>query len=64
MNLANIFIIVIYNIDKLIFATRDRHSKKPSIIRNKIVELCGDIPRIELFARTRMLGWDAWGNEI
>ena len=52
------------NIDKLIFATRDRHSKKPSIIRNKIVELCGDIPRIELFARTRMLGWDAWGNEI
>jgi N6-adenosine-specific RNA methylase IME4 len=40
------------------------HSRKPDIIRNKIVELCGDIPRIELFARQKVNGWDAWGNEI
>ena len=40
------------------------HSKKPNEIRNKIVELCGDLPRIELFARERHDGWDAWGNEI
>lgn len=39
------------------------HSKKPHIIRNKIVELCGDLPRIELFARTRIHGWDTWGND-
>ncbi len=24
----------------------------------------GNIPRIELFARTRREGWDAWGNEV
>jgi len=24
----------------------------------------GDIPRIELFARERIEGWDAWGNEV
>ena len=24
----------------------------------------GDLPRIELFARQRSPGWDAWGNEV
>ena len=38
--------------------------KKPDEVRNKIVQMCGDIPRIELFARERFDGWDAWGNEI
>ena len=49
-----------------------KHSKKPFIVRNKIVELFGDIPRIELFARKPNLlfdaenydGWDVWGNEV
>jgi len=41
-----------------------KHSKKPDEIRNKIVELCGDVPRIELFARERSEGWDCLGNEI
>ncbi len=40
-----------------------RHSEKPAIVREKIVELCGDLPRIELFARTNVEGWAAWGNE-
>ncbi len=43
---------------------RARHSEKPAIIRKKIVQLCGDIPRIELFAREKVEGWSAWGNEI
>ena len=42
----------------------DEHSHKPNLIRNKIVELCGDIPRIELFARQQVPGWDVWGNEV
>ena len=29
-----------------------------------IIDLCGDLPRIELFARNTNKGWDAWGNEI
>jgi len=42
----------------------ENHSKKPDIIRDKIVELCGDLPRIELFARQKVDGWDHWGNEV
>ena len=40
------------------------HSRKPDCVRDKIVELCGDLPRIELFARQKTKGWDVWGNEI
>jgi len=40
------------------------HSKKPDIVRDKIVQLCGDMPRIELFARKKVDGWDTWGNEV
>ena len=42
----------------------EQHSKKPDIVRDKIVELCGDLPRIELFARQQVDGWDCWGNEV
>lgn len=41
-----------------------RHSEKPAEIRGRIIELFGDLPRIELFARQRHPGWDAWGNEV
>ena len=40
------------------------HSRKPDCVRDRIVELCGDLPRIELFARTTAEGWSSWGNEI
>lgn len=39
------------------------HSRKPDEVRDKIVELCGDIPRVELFARQSIEGWDCWGLE-
>ena len=52
------------NIKQLVEAERKRHSAKPSIVRERIVELMGDIPRIELFAREKVEGWHAWGNEI
>ncbi len=40
------------------------HSRKPSKVRERIVELCGDVPRIELFAREAVKGWDCFGDEI
>lgn len=40
------------------------HSAKPPKIRDLIVELLGDIPRIELFAREKAKGWVAIGDEI
>ncbi len=39
------------------------HSRKPDQAIERIEQLTGDIPRIELFARQRRNGWDAWGNE-
>jgi site-specific DNA-methyltransferase (adenine-specific) len=49
---------------QLIVSPVEEHSKKPDEVRSRIVELFGDIPRVELFARQRADGWDAWGNEI
>ena len=57
-------IVVDNTISSVLMTPRERHSKKPDIVRDKIVQLCGDLPRIELFARERAEGWDSWGNEI
>lgn len=52
------------DVHQLIIAPVEEHSKKPDITRDKIVKLAGNLPRIELFARKKVLGWDAWGNEV
>ena len=44
-------------------APRTEHSKKPNEMR-EMIEKVSYAPRIELFARERFDGWDAWGNEI
>lgn len=51
------------SISQLIISPLEQHSKKPDVVREKIVELIGDVPRIELFARQYAEGWDCWGNE-
>lgn len=56
--------IVSHAVHQIIEAPYDGHSKKPDETRERIVALLGDIPRIELFARQRANGWDAWGNEV
>lgn len=40
-----------------------RHSEKPNEFRDDIVQLAGDVPRLELFARIATPGWDVFGNE-
>jgi len=40
------------------------HSRKPDRVPDDIVRLYGDLPRVELFARTQRPGWDVWGNEV
>ncbi len=52
------------NVKQIIIAPRGKHSSKPQETRQRIVQLLGDIPRVELFARECTDGWDAWGNEI
>jgi len=51
-------------ISQIVLSPRREHSRKPNEIREKIVQLCGDIPRIELFAREKTEGWDVWGDEV
>lgn len=51
------------SVRSLVTATRGKHSQKPPEVRERIVELFGDIPRVELFARNNVDGWDAWGNQ-
>ena len=51
------------NVANLTLAPLGRHSAKPAIIREKIVQLMGDLPRIELFAREQVDGWGLWGND-
>ncbi|HTX59434.1 MAG TPA: MT-A70 family methyltransferase [Verrucomicrobiae bacterium] len=49
---------------QVVLHRRGAHSEKPGVFRELIVELCGDRPRIELFARARTPGWDAWGGGL
>ncbi len=52
------------SVSSCIISPRRRHSQKPDEVRDRIVELFGDLPRIELFAREYANGWDSWGNEL
>jgi len=51
-------------VHQVIMSHVEEHSKKPREVRERIVRLMGDIPRIELFAREKADGWDVWGNEV
>ena len=40
-----------------------KHSKKPVQVRDLIIELCGNLPCLEMFARESAGDWDVFGNE-
>jgi len=51
-------------VHQIIVSPLEAHSKKPDITRDKILELVGELPRVELFARQSPQGWAVWGNEV
>ncbi len=51
-------------VSSLVVSPRREHSRKPDGVRERIVRVFGDVPRAELFARQRVPGWSAWGNEV
>jgi N6-adenosine-specific RNA methylase IME4 len=51
-------------VEQVLHAPIRAHSQKPDEIANRIARLVGDVPRIELFARTRRPGWVSWGDEL
>lgn len=53
-----------HNVRQLVEAERVGHSVKPEVVRERIVLLLGELPRVELFARKKTAGWDVWGNEV
>jgi len=50
-------------IPTLVTEAKTEHSSKP-LIMYKYLESNTPTPRIELFARQKREGWDAWGNEV
>ena len=52
------------SVHQVIMSKIEEHSKKPDETRDRIVQLVGNLPRIELFARQQADGWDCWGNEV
>ena len=53
-----------HKVRQLVEAERRKHSQKPPEVRDRIIELMGDLPRIEIFAREKSEGWDVWGDEV
>lgn len=51
------------DVRQIIRAPRREHSRKPDEIYGRIEALVGG-PYLEMFARQRRPGWDAWGNEV
>ncbi len=47
-----------------VFAPKQNHSKKPDEIQERIELMYPDATKLEMFARRRRDGWDAWGDEV
>lgn len=52
------------SVHSIIDAPVGRHSEKPAETRERITQLTGGGSCIELFARQKVPGWDAWGDEV
>lgn len=49
---------------QIVLSPRREHSRKPDEVRDRIVQFCGDVPRLEMFARASAPGWESWGNQL
>lgn len=47
----------------VVMTPRREHSRKPECVRDMIVKLLGNIPRVEFFARQQTDGWQTLGND-
>lgn len=51
------------SISSLVSAPRGKHSKKPEVFYD-LIERRSHGPYLEMFARSKRIGWSSWGNEI
>ncbi len=52
------------NVRQFLSECRGRHSAKPVEIRKRIELMFPEHKKIELFSRSKVDGWDCWGNEV
>ena len=57
-------IVISHGVHQIIQAKIGKHSEKPIEVSERIVDLVGDVERIELFARRQVDGWDCFGDEV
>jgi N6-adenosine-specific RNA methylase IME4 len=50
--------------DSVISGQQREHSRKPDAVHDIISAAFPDARKLEMFARQRRDGWDAWGNEV
>ena len=53
-----------HDIRKEFYAPVREHSRKPDEVARWLIDLYGDVPRVELFARTSRPGWISYGDQI
>ena len=51
-------------VSSVVMTIPGKHSEKPEEVRQAIDKLMGDVPKIELFARTKVPGWDHLGLAV
>jgi N6-adenosine-specific RNA methylase IME4 len=51
-------------VSSVVISPRREHSRKPDEVRQRIVQLFGDLSRVELFARQNAPGWAGAGNGV
>lgn len=51
-----------HDLSTVIFAPRGAHSAKPDVFYERAARMSPG-PRLDMFARARRTGWDAWGDE-
>lgn len=47
----------------IVISRKEEHSRKPGKVYS-IIEACSPGPFVELFARERVSGWQAWGDQV
>jgi N6-adenosine-specific RNA methylase IME4 len=52
------------NIKQLVREPRGEHSEKPIEVLKRIEAMFPDQKKIELFARSKHIGWDVWGLDV
>ena len=56
--------VIDHGVHSVVMSERMKHSQKPDEVAERIVRMHGDVPRLEMFARRRMEGWDVFGNQV